>query len=293
MDYYKYQLGFRSTNSILHRDAKLFQQYNVDQYAKMENQRLNIILCNQTKFRITALNGLMDLYQTNDVDLANVGTRTILPSSFIGSPRSMQKFYQDAMAIVREVVKPDLLITFTCNPAWREIKDNLLPGQSPIDRPVIVARVFKLNLDALLNKIKIKKFFGKVMGCVHVEFQKRYLPHAHILLILDEESKPNTIEKVNEIVSAEIPNPDQTKLFEVVARCMVHGPCDQRCIKQGKCSKKFPKPIQRETEITSDGYPLYRRISGRTIVRNGVTLDDRYIVPYNLNWLLNLMLISM
>ena len=32
----------------------------------------------------------------------------------------MHKQYQNAMAIVRKHGKPDLFLTFTCNPKWRE-----------------------------------------------------------------------------------------------------------------------------------------------------------------------------
>ena len=44
----------------------------------------------------------------------------------------MMQNYQDAMAILRMKGKPDLFITMTCNPNWREIKDNLLRGQQAI-----------------------------------------------------------------------------------------------------------------------------------------------------------------
>ena len=71
-----------------------------------------------------------------------VGKIVILLSTFVGSPRDMTQNYQDAMAIVRMKRNPDLLITMTCNPNWREIRDNLLPGQQASDRPDICARVF-------------------------------------------------------------------------------------------------------------------------------------------------------
>ncbi len=40
-----------------------------------------------------------------------------------------------------------------------------------------------------------EKIMGKVIGHIHVvEFQKRGLPHAHILLIMADEDKPRTTE---------------------------------------------------------------------------------------------------
>ena len=50
------------------------------------------------------------------------------------------------MAIVRCVGKPNLFITFTCNPTWPEIQAELLPNQSAVDRPDLTARVFNLKV---------------------------------------------------------------------------------------------------------------------------------------------------
>jgi hypothetical protein len=47
----------------------------------------------------------------------------------------MGELYQDAMAGVRKFGKPDLVVTFTYNPKWKEIKDALLPKQTAKDRP--------------------------------------------------------------------------------------------------------------------------------------------------------------
>jgi hypothetical protein len=75
--------------------------------------------------------------------------------------------------------KPDLFITITCNPNWREIKKNLLPNQQASDRPDLIARVFHLKKEHLMHLIVKQDFFGKVNAHVHViEFQKQRLLHA-------------------------------------------------------------------------------------------------------------------
>jgi hypothetical protein len=71
-----------------------------------------------------------------------------------GSQRSMAQNYQDSMFFVRKFGKPDLFVTLTCNPHWREIIASLLYNQKPQDRPDIVAREFKQKLDALIGDIK-------------------------------------------------------------------------------------------------------------------------------------------
>ena len=72
--------------------------------------------------------------------------------------------YQDAIAICRAAGQPDLFITFTCNPNWIEIKKFLsfTPGQTIQDRPDIVARVFKIKPNQLLEDLRKGKHFGSV-----------------------------------------------------------------------------------------------------------------------------------
>ena len=102
----------------------------------------------------------------------------------------MMQQYQDAMAIVRALGKPDLFITITCNPKWKEITDYLLPGQTASDRPDLTARVFKLKMKAFLKDLSDGVLGVQLARIYVIEFQKRGLPHAHILMMLAEEDKP-------------------------------------------------------------------------------------------------------
>ncbi len=77
----------------------------------------------------------------------------ILPSTFIGGPRFFQLLFQDAMAIVRALGRPDYFITMTCNTKWDEITQVLKPGEDPNDRPDIISRVFRMKFEALMNDL--------------------------------------------------------------------------------------------------------------------------------------------
>ena len=57
-----------------------------------------------------------------------------------------------------------------------------------------------------------------------IEWQKRKgLPHAHILIIMENESKPKTAEAIDKVVSAEIPNKnDNPKLFDIIVLPVRH-----------------------------------------------------------------------
>ena len=69
---------------------------------------------------------------------------------------------------------------------------------------------------------------------------------------------------------------------------MMHGPCgaaDQNssCMKDGVCSKNFPKDFAAETVTNSDGFLIYRRRdNGRSVIRSRVACDNHWVVPYNL-----------
>lgn len=114
------------------------------------------------------------------------------------------------MAIVRKHGKPDLFITMTCNPNWPEIQNNLLPGQSAADRPDLCARVFHQKQMELMDDLIKRNVFGRSTSHLYtIEFQKRGLPHAHILLILAPEDKLHNADDYDTVITAEIPDRNQ------------------------------------------------------------------------------------
>ncbi len=60
--------------------------------------------------------------------MAQVGQKFLLPFTFSGGLCQMVQLYQDAMAIVWKFGRPDLLVTFTCNPKLPKITAKLLEG---------------------------------------------------------------------------------------------------------------------------------------------------------------------
>ncbi|XP_050058802.1 uncharacterized protein LOC126550758 [Aphis gossypii] len=293
MNYYSYRLMIRENedNHIL-KCRRLYHKYVVDMYVKIETERLTFIRLNQTKLRSEEYIHLRDAINT-DGNAQNVGRMTILPATYIGSPRHMHEYAQDAMSYVRHYGTADLFITFTCNPQWIEINQELFSGQSPIDRHDITARVFRQKLKSLMDFIVKHNVFGETRCWMYsVEWQKRGLPHAHILIWLVENIRPN---EVDAVISAEIPNVQvDPGLHEVVIKNMIHGPCgtlnqNSPCMMDGKCSKRYPRTLISETITGNDGYPLYRRRStadnGKsTIVKlnqQDIEIDNRWIVPYS------------
>ena len=201
---------------------------------------------------------------------------------------------QDCLALVRRYGKPDFFITFTCNPYWPEIEECIEPGLSSEAYIDIAVRVFKLKLDELLEDLFKRHVLGKGVAHAYViEFQKRGLPHAHILLILTPEDRLTSPEDIDNCISAEIPDEaTDPEFFQLVTKHMMHGRCDDtskthKCTdpQTNTCSKRFPKKCTANTAyIPEGGYPEYRRRE-RAPVSDTDSRDNQWVVPYN-PWLL-------
>ncbi|CDF38639.1 unnamed protein product [Chondrus crispus] len=297
MMYYGWHLFERSGefSTILHA-ARLFQQYLVDQFCKVEAERLSYLRHNQTQLRAADYTSLRDSLgdsrrAEDEADAVRAGRLFILPSTYIGGDRYMRQQMHDIIAISNQIGHPDIFLTMTCNPSWPEITRALLPNQTPQDRPDLCARVFRLKMKDLMSLVINEEVFGTVVAHVRViEFQKRGLPHAHVVFFLDEVSKNDlrTPENVERIISAEIPSAQDPELQEVVLKHMIHNPCGEHnptavCMGERYCRKGFPKSFKHETsQSDSEYYITYRR---RAPSAGGVSIErpshNSWVVPHS------------
>nr|GEX22306.1 helitron helicase-like domain-containing protein [Tanacetum cinerariifolium] len=83
-----------------------------------------------------------------------------------------------------------------------------------------------------------------------VEFQKRGLPHCYTLIWIDESSRMQNHEDIDNYISTELPSKESDpECHRVVSEFMIHGPCGV------------------DMRITS--------------IKQNVTLDNDFVVPYN------------
>lgn len=117
-----------------------------------------------------------------------------------------------------------------------------------------------------------------------------WLAHAHIIIWLKEKDKHLTPEQIDRLISAEILDVTiDPKGYEACMKYMMHGPCGNLnpkcpCMKNGTCTKNFPKQFVDSTTINSEGFAIYRRRNtGVTVQRNKSVLDNRHVVPHNID----------
>ncbi|CAN1179602.1 ATP-dependent DNA helicase PIF1 [Linum perenne] len=119
------------------------------------------------------------------------------------------------------------------------------------NKPSVVVRVFRMKLLHLKDDINKQQIFGRT-------------------------------------VAVELPHPMIDPVgYAAATKFMLHGPCGvdfpkSPCMVDDRCKKFFPKQYTSETTIDDHGYAVYRRrMTGITTIKSGVSLDNRYVVPYN------------
>ncbi|XP_074373859.1 uncharacterized protein LOC141714226 [Apium graveolens] len=253
-EFYNYKLMIRLSEGLTpHLGGRLWQQYVVDAFTAIEQYRLDWIRDHQTTIRFDLYHNIRDVMQKGDKNPSNIGKAIILPASFTGSKRYMTQYFKDSLAICRTLGHPSLFLTMTTNIKWPEIQRMLkhMSGVDVADAPDVVARVFKMKVDQLMDMIKKKNCFGRCIG-------------------------------------AEIPDPEIDPVgFNAVSNYMSHGPCGpdytkSPCMVKGNCIKHFHKRYNSHTFFDECGFPIYkRRRTGITINKKGVNLDNRFVVPFN------------
>ncbi|KAL8594538.1 hypothetical protein ACOMHN_028892 [Nucella lapillus] len=252
MDFYSYLIMEKRDDNHILKFRQLLNQFLVDMFAKIETERLLYIRLNQKQLRVEKYEHLRDDLNSNEGYVGNLGRLVIQPSSFTGGPIYMHEYTQDALTYVRLYGTPDLFITFSCNPKREEIQSALKPGQKAIHQYDLVDRVFRQKVVRIMDLINKGNIFGPRRCYMYsVEWQKRGLPYVHILVWLQEKSRPMQIDSV---ISAEIPNKEEDPLLhQGVVNNIIHGPCGHLnpkspCMKNRKC-KSFPRATpQRYTD---------------------------------------------
>uniref|UniRef100_A0A453RSS9 Uncharacterized protein n=1 Tax=Aegilops tauschii subsp. strangulata TaxID=200361 RepID=A0A453RSS9_AEGTS len=111
----------------------------------------------------------------------------------------------------------------------------------------------------------------------------------HIIIWLAKEA-PLDAQKIDSYISAQLPDHVKDPIgYEAVSSFMVHGPCgplgqSSPCMSEGKCNKFYPKEFCEQTTVRENGFTEYARPNnGITARKNNVDIDNRFIVPHNVD----------
>lgn len=145
-----------------------------------------------------------------------------------------------------------------------------------------------MKMKTMLHDIRNLTIFGRVVGGIlSLEFQKRGLPHIHILIIPYCDDKPRITDDYDKYVCADISDLDMDlELYKTITPANINGPCrpgipDLPGMKDGRCSNNFPKTLCEQTNGRDDSYPIYRRNNEQIYVKKRFSYDNRWTVLHN------------
>ncbi|CAK1590082.1 unnamed protein product [Parnassius mnemosyne] len=82
----------------------------------------------------------------------------------------------------------------------------MMIGQKPTDDHDIIARVFRIKVQKLVALLTKGHAFGESQCFMYsMEWQKRALPHVHLLQELKEKLRPD---QIDDVISAELSDPE-------------------------------------------------------------------------------------
>ncbi|KAF8082286.1 hypothetical protein N665_0837s0001 [Sinapis alba] len=251
----------RHKKTTISMRQRLFQQFLVDVYTTIESNRLRYLKFNQSNLGSDTYDSIQKSERAGKIDMHGQGQLRYL--------KYMKNNYLDAMNICKHFGFPDLFITFTCNPKWQELTRFLKKWRLKAeDKSEIIYRIFKIKLEALMDDLTKKHVLGKTVASMYtIEFQKRGLPHAHILLFMHPTFKLPTTNEIDKIISVEIPNKsEEPDLFQVIQDMML-----------------YPKSHAAKTTINKEGFPVYRRRNQNEsfVLQNVMKCDNQWVIPYN------------
>ncbi|KAJ6003691.1 hypothetical protein N7522_006383 [Penicillium canescens] len=244
--------------------GRLACEYAVDMFSRTEEERLHYLKRGR---RMQA--AAMD--EAPNPDISDLFENKI-PAGFMGSRAWASDQVADSLAIARQLAKPSLFLTMTTNPNWPEIQSQLLPGQHFTDIPAVVCRAFHGRLCGLKAFMR-EKFGGLLYEICVTEFQKRGLPHAHLVVKLQHELP---LSQLDGFICAELPDPDEDPaLHAAIGRFHMHSQnhldrSTSRCNRDGRCIYEYPQSINNQTYMDDLGRVHYRRRKQ----------EDRWVTPH-------------
>jgi len=153
------------SENMLHLSNKLFQQWCCDMWAKVESNDLGWVETHQANIFADSYSKVKKRQAEGTTGGA---TPTILPSSYNQSDRYMHRKLEDAtMSVALVLGTPHLFITFTMDVFCTEVMQELVPGQTPYDRPDIIARVYWQKYKAFIHEVEILMFYVELGGCLY------------------------------------------------------------------------------------------------------------------------------
>jgi hypothetical protein len=116
--------------NIMFFGGRLFQQWLMDMYVKLESMRVDwySLPKHQKIIRVELYRGIVNTSKAGEAHASEVGRLVVLPRNFNGGERDVQARFLNAMTLVQRFGNPNYFVTMMCNPYWDEVGRELFLG---------------------------------------------------------------------------------------------------------------------------------------------------------------------
>jgi hypothetical protein len=207
-----------------------------------------------------------------DQEPKEYGLRTFIPPSLTDSDEYWHDVATRCFAISAKFGAPTFFLTFTMNPYWPEYQA-LKRESGNFGDSAIMAIVFKEKLSALMTFLKKRRTLGTILAFVwRIEYQRRGLPHAHLLFWTDFETQ--IVESVDSVINVRYPkvspflnDGEQVADLRVLIESYQKHHHSRRCgVPPGPCRFGYPQRPAPHTTIRRLRYCFARDADGGDIV---------------------------
>jgi hypothetical protein len=210
------------------------------------------------------------------------GLRNFIPPSLTDSDEYWHTVATKCFAISSQFGCPTFFLTFAMNPHWPDYRA-LNRNSGNFAHSAVMAIVFKSKLSALMKCLQDRKILGVIHAFVwRVEYQKRGLPHAHILLWTDFNTQD--VDAVDSVVNVRYPKESpfvDDRQMVTDLRCLIEAyqghQHSRRCRSpEGECRFGYPQPEASRTTVRGRRFVLAREASSRNVVPHNPLLLSEF-----------------
>jgi hypothetical protein len=207
-----------------------------------------------------------------DSNLKEYGLRTFIPSSLTDSNEYWKEVATKCFTISTQFGAPTFFLTFTMNPYWADFQA-LKRSDGQYSDSSMAALVFKSKIFALMKFIRSRKILGTVSAFVwRIEYQRRGLPHAHVLFWSDYNTAD--VGAVEEVVNVHFPKDspflgDQELVLDfrnLIKTYQLHTHSPRCRTATGACRYGYPHPAHEKSTIVGHSYVFARSEGEENIV---------------------------
>lgn len=259
-----------------HKLKLLREAYVVDIYGRIQDNKLSYLL--KCMPSLIKENEAKKLEAGEELSNDDEGSKSFLPSSFIGSNNYWNNLCHCACDLAARIGPPSFFLTITMNPYNYDSYGLITPSDDYNLDSISISRIFEIKLKVFIDWMTRQEILGEIKAIVYrIEYQMRGLPHVHFL-IWSSVDTDNT-DEIDKYICTEYPVECYEKSKQqfyadqsiMISTYQLHKHSKRCGGSDNHCCYHYPQDISEKTTISLKSVTYMRRKE-----------KDRLVVPFNI-----------